>query len=98
VRESPQKLSVRRTYRTWQVLGAISDLTSARPGGGPSNREVADAAGIADEGQASRLLKRLEGLSLIENTGVGHVRGGANAWGLTVEGAEFLRELEGWFG
>jgi hypothetical protein len=53
-RDRLQKLGVRRTYRTWRVLGAISDLTSVRPGGGPSNREVADAAGIEDEGQASR--------------------------------------------
>ena len=89
---------MRRTYRTWQVLGAISDLTCARPGAGPSNREIAAAAGIEDEGQTSRLLKRLEGHCLIENTGVGHARGGANAWGLTVEGVEFRRELEGWFG
>ena len=42
---------MRRTYRTWQVLGAISDLTCARPGPGPSNREVAGAAGIEDEGR-----------------------------------------------
>ncbi len=89
---------MRRTYRTWQVLGAISDLTSARPGPGPSNREVAAAAGIEDEGQTSRLLKRLERVPLIENTGVGHARGGSNAWGLTGPGVEFLRELEGRFG
>jgi hypothetical protein len=93
-----QKRSLRRTYRTWQVLGAISDLTSVRPGPGPSNRELAEAAGIEDEGQASRLLKRLERLCLIENTGVGQSKGGANAWGLTAHGREALWELEGRFG
>jgi DNA-binding MarR family transcriptional regulator len=93
-RDPPQKLSVRRTYRTWQVLRAISDLTSVRPGAGPSNREVADAAGIEDEGQASRLLKRLERLELIENTGLAS-HGKPNAWALTAKGEEALRELEG---
>src|SRR5277367_981414 len=97
LRDSLQKLSVRRTYRTWQVLAAISDLTSVRPSAGPSNREVAEAAGIKDEGQASRLLKRLERGELIENTGVGHTKGGSNAWGLTARGEEVLRELEGRF-
>jgi hypothetical protein len=78
-----------------RVLAAISELTRGR-GTGPSNREVADAAGIEDEGQASRLLKRLQGLTLIENAGMGHIQGGPNSWWLTAQGEEVLRELEGW--
>jgi hypothetical protein len=97
-RSALRRLGVRSSYRTWRVLGAISDLTSVCAGPGPSNREVAVAAGIEDEGQASKLLKRLEGLGLVENTGVGHAKGQANAWALTVQGKEALRELEDRFG
>jgi DNA-binding MarR family transcriptional regulator len=95
-RDPLQKLGLRRTYRTWRVLAAIGNLTPAQParGFGPCNREVADAAGIEDEGQASKLLKRLEGLGLIENTGLAS-RGKPNAWALTAKGEEALRELEG---
>jgi len=50
-------------YRTLRVLQAIRE----RPGS--TNRQLADAAGIEDEGQASKLLKRWQGLGLIENTG-----------------------------
>jgi hypothetical protein len=39
--------------------------------------------GIADQGQMSKLLMRLENLGLIENTGNGAARGEPNAWGLT---------------
>jgi len=93
-RDPLQKLSVRRTYRTWRVLAAIGELMAARPGGGPSNRALADAAGIEDEGQASWLLKRLQRLSVIENTGLAS-HGKPNAWALTAKGEEALGELEG---
>ena len=88
-RDPLQKLGVRPTYRTLRVLVAIGE----RPGA--SNREVAEAAAIEDRGQISRLLKRLEGLGLIENTGLGHTHGGPNSWWLTATGGEVLRELEG---
>lgn len=78
---------MRPTYRTMCVLAAIADQPGA------SNREVAAAAGIRDEGQASRLLKRLAGLGLIENTGPGHLSGGPNAWVLTARGVEVLRAI-----
>jgi hypothetical protein len=95
-RDPLQKLGVRPTYRTSRVLAAISDLMPAQParGSGPSNREVAEAAGIEDQGQASKLLKRLQALGLIENTGVGHSQGGPNAWGLTAKGVMVRLELE----
>ena len=62
------------TYRTERVLEAIA----RHPGA--SNREVADFAGVLDEGQISKLLKRLESLGLIENTGEGQPKGKPNAW------------------
>ena len=75
-------LAMRFTYRTLRVLGAIADEPGA------SNRMVAEAAGVADQGQISKLLARLENLGLIRNTGVGHVKGEPNAWELTERGRE----------
>ncbi len=87
-----RELGVRPTYRTLWVLTAIARLGSdSRP---PSNREVARAAGVFDNGQISKLLKRLEGLGLIENTGEGAARGKPNAWRLTAQGEEVKRVLE----
>jgi AcrR family transcriptional regulator len=77
-----RELEMRLTYRTVRVLLAVA----TQPGG--SNRQVADAAGIADQGQISKLLGRLHGLGLIENTGAGSVRGAPNAWTLTAKGWE----------
>jgi hypothetical protein len=54
---------------------------------------VATAAGIVDEGQASKLLKRLAGLGLIENTVPDREPGEANAWRLTARGVEVERTL-----
>jgi AcrR family transcriptional regulator len=82
----------RVTYRTMRVLEAIGELSESHP---PSNREVAARAGVADEGQISRLLRRLEGLGLIENAGRGRLRGEANAWRLTDWGVEVRRAVEG---
>ncbi|MGA7703901.1 MAG: TetR/AcrR family transcriptional regulator [Solirubrobacteraceae bacterium] len=73
-------LPIRFTYRTARVL----DTIAAEPGA--SNRHIADTSGIADEGQMSRLLRRLESCELIENRGQGHARGEPNAWALTGRG------------
>lgn len=78
---------VRSTYRTARVLTAIA----ANPGA--SNREVAAAADIVDEGQVSKLLKRLVGLGLIENMASDREPGKANAWRLTARGVEVERTL-----
>jgi AcrR family transcriptional regulator len=75
---------MRLTYRTSRVLEAVAEL--GRPGSGPSNREVADYAGIDDPGQVSKLLRRLEGLGLLANGGPGHLKGEPNAWRLTGKG------------
>jgi AcrR family transcriptional regulator len=80
-------LDMRLTYRTLRVLETIA----AAPGA--SNREVAQAAGVVDQGQISKLLARLEGLGLIRNTGVGHVKGEPNAWELTSRGREVEQVL-----
>ena len=55
-----------------------------------SNREIADAAGLSDEGQTSKLLRRLEQRGLVENVGLGQPYGEANAWLLTAYGERVL--------
>jgi AcrR family transcriptional regulator len=77
-------LPIRATYRTTRVLSAI--------GASPrlSNREIADAAGMSDEGQTSKLLRRLERRGLVENVGLGQAYGEANAWLLTGYGERVL--------
>ena len=77
-------LSMRFTYRTACVLEAVA----ADPG--MSNRGVGNAAGIPDQGQLSKLLARLQGLGLVENTAPPR-RGAANAWQLTPEGEQVAR-------
>lgn len=83
------ELGMRLTYRTGLVLQTIGE----RPGA--SNREVANRAGVVDQGQISRLLSRLEGLGLIANRGAGAGgapgRGAANAWVLTSRGEQLAR-------
>jgi AcrR family transcriptional regulator/DNA-binding MarR family transcriptional regulator len=81
-------LDFRLTVRTYLVLAAVAEL-GAR-GANPNNREVADAAGISDQGQISRLLSRLEGHGLLQNTG-GSTQGVPRAWRLTPRGEEILR-------
>jgi AcrR family transcriptional regulator/DNA-binding MarR family transcriptional regulator len=82
-------LSIRFTYRTARVLATIAEDSGA------SNRVIADSAGIADEGQTSRLLRRLQGAGLIENLGEGHTRGEPNAWWLTPRGEAIHATLAG---
>jgi AcrR family transcriptional regulator len=80
-------LDMRLTYRTVRVLIAIADHPRA------SNRGVASAAGIADQGQISKLLMRLQNLGLIHNEGEGQPKGAANAWALTAKGTEVERSI-----
>lgn len=82
-------MNIRLTYRTVRVLIAISELPGA------SNRQVAMEAGIVDQGQISKLLRRLESLGLVENTGMGQPRGVSNAWYLTALGARVRRAAQG---
>jgi AcrR family transcriptional regulator len=85
-------LGARITYRTLRVLTAIAGHDPNDTG--PSNREIAAAAGIADQGQTSRLLTRLQNLGLIENTS-GPPHGNTNAWRLTPRGAQIERAGRG---
>jgi AcrR family transcriptional regulator len=79
-------LDMRVTYRTAMVLQAVAE----QPGG--SNFEIAARAGVSDQGQISKLLTRLAGLGLLENTGA-HSLGAANAWRLTPRGGQVVAEL-----
>jgi AcrR family transcriptional regulator len=73
-------IGMRLTHRTACVLQAIAEHPGA------SNREVANRAGIVDQGQISKLLSRLERIGLIVNVGQGGFRGAPNAWTLTPRG------------
>ncbi len=75
-------LDMRLTYRTVRVLVAVA----AEPGA--SNRHIADAAGVTDQGQISKLLARLEHLGLVANDGDGPAKGEPNAWTLTTKGTQ----------
>jgi len=80
-------LDMRITYRTVRVLIVIGSSPKA------SNREIATAAGIADQGQVSKLLTRLESLGLVRNDGIGHAKGAPNSWVLTPRGLEVERAI-----
>jgi AcrR family transcriptional regulator len=86
-----QALDMRLTYRTVRALLAIADL--AGQGSGPSNRQIAQAAGVVDQGQISKLLARLEHLGLIRNDAVGPFRGEPNVWSLTAKGEGLERTI-----
>jgi AcrR family transcriptional regulator len=82
--EEPARL----TYRTVRVLRAIAEL----PAG--SNREVAERAGIVDQGQISKILTRLEYQGLVANRGGSSTtRGTPNSWWLTERGEALEVEL-----
>jgi len=61
---------------------------------GASNRDVAEGAGISDDGQISKLLGRLADLGLAFNSNEGAKPGGAHAWQLTAEGERLARVAE----
>ena len=83
-----QGSNLRLTYRTMSVIAAVA----GNPGA--SNRAIAQAAGIADQGQISKLLTRLRKQGLLENNGGRRVaRGDPNAWSLTAKGERFERSL-----
>jgi AcrR family transcriptional regulator len=88
IRDPLDGLEIRITYRTLRVLSVIA----AQPGA--SNRAIATAAGIADQGQISKLLGRLERHGLVENGGLGQAKGEPNAWTLTAAGEEVQHAIE----
>lgn len=86
-------LDIRLTYRSARVLEAIERAPGA------NNGEVAAGAGIADAGQASKLLARLARAGLVESKGVGQRGGGPHAWHLSDAGRQlastFARRHDG---
>jgi AcrR family transcriptional regulator/DNA-binding MarR family transcriptional regulator len=78
------RTALRMTALTREVLTVVAELS--RWGANPTNRKIATAVKVKDEGQISKLLARLERHGLIENTG-GPPRG-ANAWQLTPRGEQ----------
>jgi AcrR family transcriptional regulator len=80
-------LPMRITHRTTMVLRAIAQAPYS------NNRSIAEAAGLTDEGQTSKLLARLERQGVIENVGVGAARGEPNAWLLTQSGRQVVELL-----
>jgi AcrR family transcriptional regulator/DNA-binding MarR family transcriptional regulator len=81
------EVNMRLTYRTARVLQGVREHPGA------SNREIANCAGISDPGQVSKLLRRLEGLGLLENHGLGHAQGERNEWKLTPLGGQVAQRL-----
>jgi AcrR family transcriptional regulator/DNA-binding MarR family transcriptional regulator len=78
-----KEVGMRLTYRTVRVLSVVAEHPGA------SNRQVGDRAGISDQGQISKLLRRLQRLELISNTGLAPGRGAPNKWSLTDRGRRF---------
>ena len=80
-------LDMRLTYRTVRVLRAVAENAGA------SNRQIGEASDIADQGQISKLLVRLERHGLIRNDGAGRFTGEPNVWSLTPRGEEVERTI-----
>jgi AcrR family transcriptional regulator/DNA-binding MarR family transcriptional regulator len=78
---------MRLTYRTVRVLTAIAERPQA------SNRQIGASAGIADQGQISKLLARLERIGLITNTGLQPGNGAPNSWSLTEKGQRIAQSI-----
>ncbi len=86
--EDPFKgAGMRLTYRTVCVLLAVAERSGA------SNRQIGEMAGIADQGQISKLLGRLRRLGLVSNTGLGPGQGAPNAWTLTPTGCQLTKSV-----
>ena len=81
------ELPIRITFRTARVLSTVGSRPDA------SNREIGMAAGVGDQGQMSKLLRRLEKAELIENHGQGQAKGESNAWRLTARGQGVMRTV-----
>ncbi len=82
-----ESVPMRLTYRTSRVLEGVAENPDA------SNRQVGEFAGIHDAGQVSKLLRRLERLELLVNSGLGHQMGEPNAWRLTAQGEQVARSI-----
>ena len=72
-------MDYRLTVRTQMALAAVG----GRPG--LNNREVSEIIGLADQGQISRMMKRLSDQGLVENAQA-HTNRQVKAWRLTADG------------
>ncbi len=82
-----KEAGMRLTYRTVRVLMASAEHPGA------SNRLIADTAEIADQGQISKLLGRLERAGMVTNAGLGPGKGAPNAWTLTENGERIAQSI-----
>jgi AcrR family transcriptional regulator len=78
---------MRLTYRTVRVLIAVAEHPGA------SNRLIGQTAEIADQGQISKLLRRLERAGMLANAGAGPETGRPNAWTLTNAGTQVVQSI-----
>ncbi len=85
--ESPIPPPVPVSYRTTLVLSAIASAPRS------SNRAIAAAAGLSDEGQTSHLLRRLAQRGLIEKVRPRNGSRRENAWLLTPSGRRVIELL-----
>ena len=79
---------LRLTFRTMRALAVIG----ADPG--LDNRQISERTGIMDEGQISRLLRRLSRQGLIEDTSAGLGEPVGNTWRLTAQGRLLEQRFE----
>ena len=86
--ERTTELPIPVTHRTTLVLGAIARAPRS------SNREIAAAAGLVDEGQTSHLLRRLAQRGLIEKVPPRSGSRRENAWLLTPSGRRVIELLQ----
>lgn len=78
---------MRLTYRTVRVLMAIAQHPQA------SNRVIGETADMADQGQISKLLARLERIGLASNTRIHPGKGAPNSWALTEKGQQIAESI-----
>lgn len=86
-RDLLRELDLRLTARTVQVIAVVGEHP------GSSNRQIAELAGVADQGQISKLLSRLQNVGVLKNSSGGARDGQANTWRLTVKGARLQQLL-----
>jgi AcrR family transcriptional regulator len=82
-----KEAGMRLTHRTIRVLVVIADHPGA------SNRSVADAAEMTDQGQTSKLLSRLKRAGMITNTEPSRGKGAPNSWTLTASGQRIVATI-----
>lgn len=81
-------LDIRLTGRTVEVIRYVGRHPAS------SNRDIAVHCGRLDQGQISRMLRRLAAAGVIENVAQRRAKGLPNAWSLTGEGEELRRTIE----